>query len=134
MPSSPTTAIHIQSQFFFVKPSEQQHHHQQLNSHTQQHFSTIYKSSVHFSATNHINSGDQLLFWETGTMTDRCYDCKIASDEHASDILPSCVTCEKKFHGQCVSETMDQHFVEIFVACPNLTWRCDFSVIMITES
>jgi hypothetical protein len=67
-------------------------------------------------------------------MTDRCYDCKIASDEHASDILLSCVTCEKKFHGQCVSEKLDQHFVEMIAACPNLTWRCDYCVIMFTES
>jgi hypothetical protein len=75
-----------------------------------------------------------LLLWETGTLTDRCFDCKIASDEHASDVLLSCVTCKKKIHGKCVSETMNQHFVEMIIACPNLTWRYDFCVIMITDS
>jgi hypothetical protein len=34
----------------FVKPSKQ-HHHQQHNRYTQQHYSTIHKSSVHFYAT-----------------------------------------------------------------------------------
>jgi hypothetical protein len=67
-------------------------------------------------------------------MTDRCSDCQIQGDDHASDILLSCAACEKKFHGQCVSDPMDQHFVEMIVASPNLTWRCDLCAVTERES
>ena len=67
-------------------------------------------------------------------MTDRCCDCKIASDEFASDTLLSCAACEKKFHGQCVDEKLDDNFVEMIMKSPNLTWRCDSCAVVNSKS
>jgi hypothetical protein len=56
-------------------------------------------------------------------MTERCFSCKIVDDDAASDELVSCATCEKQFHGHCVS--LDRHVVGVIRLSPNLTWRCD---------
>jgi hypothetical protein len=59
-------------------------------------------------------------------MTDRCAKCEIVNDDFASDELVSCATCEKQFHGHCVS--LDPHVVGVIRLSPNLTWRCNSCV------
>jgi hypothetical protein len=59
-------------------------------------------------------------------MTNACSTCRIECDADASDELLSCVTCEKQFHGHCVS--VDSVVVEAILSSPNIFWRCDVCV------
>jgi hypothetical protein len=55
-------------------------------------------------------------------MKNFCATCHKGENDENMDLL-SCLTCEKNFHGFCVS--IDDDLLNAILKCPNLTWRCD---------